>query len=59
MHHKCMDKPSLVYCLFPVPMCSNDKGRQEVIIDYLWCVSLPVQGKIVFQMHFAITITVK
>ena len=27
-------KPSLVYCLFPVPMFSENRGGREVIIDY-------------------------
>ena len=30
-------RPSLVYCLFPVPMNSKNRGRQEVLIDYLLC----------------------
>ena len=27
-------RPSLVYCLFPVPVFSNNRGGQEVIIEY-------------------------
>ena len=34
-------RPSLVYSLFPVPIFSKNRGRQQVIIDYLLC-----QGKV-------------
>ena len=30
-------RPSLVHCLFPIPMHSKNRGGREVIIDYLLC----------------------
>ena len=41
-------------------MRSNNRGGWEVIIDYLLCQCTDVKYvKIVFQMHFTITETVK
>ena len=30
-------RPSLVYCLLPIHMCSKNRGEWEVITDFLLC----------------------
>ena len=52
--------PSLVYCLFPIPMFNKNRCGQEVI-HYA---NEPLQsvfmlGKILFLMHFTITVMFK
>ena len=49
-------RPSLEYCLFPILMCNNSRGGQEVI--YLLCQCAKASAiKQLFQMHFTNTVT--